>query len=212
MISIVRRFALVAGFAASTACRPAEPGALVPVSPPYDVVIEGGRIVDGTGNAWFLGDIAIKGTRIVRIAPPGMLRGVRARERLDARGLAVAPGFIDIQSHSRGSLLTGDGRVVSKVTQGVTTEIMGEGWTNAPVNDRIQQASDLSDPEESRLAGEFRGPRGFDAWLRAMERHGMSVNAGSFVGAATVRVYAKGLAVGAPSPAELDTKIGRAHV
>jgi N-acyl-D-amino-acid deacylase len=207
MTPVIRRFALAAALAASTACRPAEPGGLAPVAlpPPYDVVIEGGRIVDGTGNAWFTGDVAIKGARIARIAPPGALRGATARERLDARGLAVAPGFIDIQSHSRGALLTGDGRVVSKVTQGVTTEIMGEGWTNAPVNARILRATDLSDPEESRRASEFSGSRGFDAWLRAMERHGMSVNAGSFVGAATVRVYAKGLAVGAPTPAELDT-------
>jgi dihydroorotase/N-acyl-D-amino-acid deacylase len=192
----------------AAACRPAaRPGAVVPTSlgPPYDLVVEGGRIVDGTGNAWFLGDVAIKGDRIARVAPAGLLRGARSRARLDARGLVVAPGFIDIQSHSRQALLTGDGRVVSKVTQGVTTEILGEGWTNAPVNDRILAAQDLSDPAASRLAEEFRGTHGFDAWLRAMERHGMSVNVGSFLGAATVRVYAKGLAAGAPTQAELDT-------
>ena len=208
MTSTQRRLVLAAALAAPAAfaCGPAaRPGAVGPrPGPPYDVVLEGGRVVDGTGNAWFYGDVAITGDRIARIAPPGMLRGARTRERVDARGLVVAPGFIDIQSHSRDALLTGDGRVVSKVTQGVTTEILGEGWTNAPVNDRILEAADLSDPNASGAAG-FRGSRGFDAWLRAMERRGMSVNAGSFLGAATVRVYAKGLAVGPPSGAELDT-------
>src|SRR5437867_4111393 len=185
----------------------AGPGAVTPapVGPPYDVVIEGGHIVDGSGNAWFYGDLGITGDRIARIAPPGTLRGTQARQRVDAHGLVVAPGFIDIQAHSRDALLIGDGRVVGKVTQGVTTEIMGEGWTNAPVNDHVLQAADPSDPSDTAHAGEFRGNHGFDAWLRAMERHGMSVNAGSFLGAATVRIYAKGMAAGPPTPAELDT-------
>src|SRR5438034_10777320 len=190
------------------ACGPkAGPGAFAPVpaGSPYDVVIEGGRIVDGTGNAWFYGDVAITGDRIARIAPPGTLREARTRERVDARGLVVAPGFIDIQAHSRDALLIGDGRVVGKVTQGVTTETMGEAWTNAPVNDHVLQAADPSDPSDTAHAGEFRGNHGFDAWLRAMERHGMSVNAGSFLGAATIRIYAKGMAAGAPTAAELDT-------
>ncbi|HEX9611365.1 MAG TPA: D-aminoacylase [Gemmatimonadales bacterium] len=206
MTSVCRHLMLGAALVAA-ACRPAAPGGPLParLGPPYDVVIEGGRVVDGTGNAWFLADVAIKGDRIARVAAPGTLRRLRARARVDARGLVVAPGFIDIQSHSREALLSRDGRVVSKVTQGVTTEIMGEGWTNAPVNRRILAATDVSDPAESRQAAAFAGTRGFDAWLRAMERHGMSVNAGSFLGAATVRVYAKGLATGAPSVAELDT-------
>src|SRR5213076_3300535 len=190
------------------ACGPkAGPGAFAPVpaGSPYDVVIEGGRIVDGTGNAWFYGDVAITGDRIARIAPPGSLREARTRERVDAHGLVVAPGFIDIQAHSRDALLTGDGRVVGKATQGVTTEIMGEGWTNAPVNDRVLQAATSDDPSDTAYSASFRGEHGFDAWLRAMERHGMSVNAGSFLGAATVRIYAKGMAAGAPTPAELDT-------
>src|SRR6266550_1801406 len=188
------------------ACGPkAGPGAFAPApaGSPYDVVIEGGRIVDGTGNAWFYGDVAITGDRIARIAPPGTLREARTRERVDARGLVVAPGFIDIQAHPRDALLIGDGRVVGKVTQGVTTEIMGEGWTNAPVNDHVLQAADPSDPSDTAHAGEFRGNHGFDAWLRAMERHGMSVNAGSFLGAATIRIYAKGMAAGAPTAEEL---------
>jgi dihydroorotase/N-acyl-D-amino-acid deacylase len=94
---------------------------------PFDVVILNGRIVDGTGNAWFYGDVALRGDRIARIAAAGQLRDAPAATQIDARGLVVAPGFIDIQSHSRGAFLTGDGRVVSKITQGITTEILGEG-------------------------------------------------------------------------------------
>ncbi|CAN5581972.1 amidohydrolase family protein [soil metagenome] len=172
----------------------------------YDLVILGGRVVDGTGAAWFHGDLGIRGDRIARIVPSGMLREAPARERIDARNLVVAPGFIDIQGHSRESFLSGDGRVVSKVTQGITTEILGEGWTNAPANERTLAGSgDITDPEVQRLARSFIGPRGFDRWLRAMEERGVSPNVGSFVGGATVRAYAKGQAIGPPSPAELDT-------
>src|SRR5436190_755625 len=100
---------------------------------PYDVVLLGGRIVDGTGAAWFRGDLAVRGGQIARIAAAGQLDTVPATLRLDVRNLVVAPGFVDIQSHSREALLTGDSRVVSKITQGITTEIMGEGWSNAPI-------------------------------------------------------------------------------
>jgi N-acyl-D-amino-acid deacylase len=172
----------------------------------YDVVITGGRVIDGTGSAWFHGDVGIRGDRIARIAPAGMLATAPSKERIDARGLVVAPGFIDIQSHSRDDFLTGDGRVVSKVTQGITTEILGEGWTNAPANEHTLAGSgDITDPAAQALSRSFMGPRGFDAWLRALERHGVSPNVGSFVGATTVRVYAKAQAMGAATPAELDT-------
>jgi N-acyl-D-amino-acid deacylase len=168
----------------------------------YDVVITGARIVDGTGNPWFYGDVGIRGDRIARVAPRGMLANAAAHRHIDATGLVVAPGFIDIQSHSRGAFLTGDGRVVSKVTQGITTEILGEGSTNAPANDLTLIDADTA---RRRLHEPFRGARGFDAWLRAMETRGTSTNVGSFVGASTVRMYAKGMSEGAASPAELDT-------
>jgi dihydroorotase/N-acyl-D-amino-acid deacylase len=171
---------------------------------PYDVIIENGRVIDGTGSAWFYGDIAVRGDRIARIAPRGALRTSAARERIDAAGLVVAPGFVDIQSHSRGNFLgDGDGRVVSKVTQGVTTEIMGEGSTNAIVN-ATMLGGDTTARARAQLE-QFGGPRGFDAWLRAMEEHGASVNVGSFLGGNNVRMYAKGLAQGAPTAAELDS-------
>ena len=168
----------------------------------YDVVIAGGRIVDGAGNPWFYGDVGVRGDRIARIAPRGALANAIAQRRIDASGLVVAPGFIDIQSHSRGAFLTGDSRVVSKVTQGVTTEILGEGTTNAPVNDLTLTGADSGWRE---LHEPFRGARGFDAWLRAIEARGASTNFGSFVGASTIRMYGKGLADGAATRAELDT-------
>jgi dihydroorotase/N-acyl-D-amino-acid deacylase len=172
----------------------------------YDVVLLGGKVVDGTGNAWFYGDVAIRGDRIARIAPAGTLANAPATERIDARGLVVAPGFIDIQSHSREEFLDGDGRVLSKITQGITTEIMGEGWTNAPANDRtIAMSRQLDDLAAAKRALEFVGPRGFDTWLKAMQSHGVSPNIGSFVGSATIRAYVKGLEQGPPTPAELET-------
>jgi N-acyl-D-amino-acid deacylase len=176
------------------------------VDEPFDVLIEGGRVVDGTGSAWFHGDVAIVDDRIVRVEPVGVLRGAEARERIDARGKVVAPGFIDIQSHSRAALLSGDGRVVSKVTQGITTEILGEGSTDAPVNDRILEwLEPTPGSDREALLRSFVGRGGFDAWLRAMEERGPSVNVGSYVGATTIRVYGKGLEMGEPSPAELDS-------
>ncbi len=168
-------------------------------------MILGGRIVDGTGNAWFQGDVAFRGGRIARVAGAGLLAKAKATERIDAHGLIVCPGFIDIQGQSRAALLVGDGRLVSKVTQGVTTEIMGEGWTNAPANDRTIAKARQIDPEMASLAEKFAGPHGFDDWLRAMESHGSSVNFGSFVGSATIRGYVKGMDQGAPTAQELDT-------
>ena len=171
----------------------------------YDIVILNGRIVDGTGAAWYHGDLAIRGDRIARITPAGLLASAPARQRVDARNLVVAPGFLDIQSHSRGAFLgDGDGRVVSKITQGVTTEIMGEGSTNAIVNEKVLGLEPGSPAAAAQLA-RFGGPRGFDNWLRAMEEHGAAVNVASFLGGNNVRQYAKGTSQGAPSATELDS-------
>ncbi len=174
----------------------------------YDVVITGGRIVDGTGNAWFYGDVGIRGDRIARITPSGLLREAPAREHIDACGLVVAPGFIDMQSHSREAFLTKDGRVISKVTQGITTEILGEGWTNAPANEKTLAVAGSADPVAQKLNQEFMGPHGFSRWLEAMERHGTSPNFGSFLGATTVRMYVKGMTPGAATPEEIEQMKG----
>ena len=168
-------------------------------------MITGGRIVDGTGNPWFFGDVAIEGDRIARITPPGGLARAPAKERLDASGKVVSPGFIDIQAQSVYQFTLGDGRVVSSVTQGITTAIMGEGDTPAPLNDKRIAAMKPPDSIWKPVATKFQGARGFNAWLETMQQHGMSQNAGSFLGAASVRVYAKGEAEGPPTPAELDT-------
>src|SRR5215218_8744390 len=95
----------------------------------YETIITGGKIIDGTGNAWVYGDVGIADGRIARITPPGMLARAQAQRRIDARGLVVAPGVIDIQAHSEEQLLYGDSRVIGMITQGVTTMIMGEGET-----------------------------------------------------------------------------------
>src|SRR4051812_13352847 len=100
--------------------RPADP-------PEYDLVIRNGRVVDGTGNPWFAGDVAVRGNAVVAV---GRVRGTATRT-IDAKGLIVAPGFIDIHSHSDETLLE-DGKAESKVRQGVTTEVLGEGLSAGP--------------------------------------------------------------------------------
>jgi dihydroorotase/N-acyl-D-amino-acid deacylase len=177
----------------------------------YDLVIAGGHVVDGTGNAWFAGDVGIRGDRIVRVAPAGALANASAKRRIDATGLVVAPGFIDIQGQSDSAFLLGDGRNVSKVTQGITTEILGEGSTPAPSNARTLALDSTSDTTMARVDTAWRGTHGFDKWLTAMGQHGISENVGSFVGAATIRMYGKGADTGAPNPAQLDTMRAAVH-
>ena len=108
------------------------------MSDAIDVLIRGARVVDGTGNPWIYGDVLISGDRVLGVAQAGSVAAEQAREVVDAAGMVVCPGFIDIQSHSIMPLMV-DGRCLSKITQGVTTEIMGEVWTPAPYGGRIAE-------------------------------------------------------------------------
>jgi len=177
------------------------------IAPSVDTLITGARVVDGTGNPWFYGDVAIAGDRIAAIAPPERIEPGTAREVIDGTGLVVSPGFIDIQSHSIVPFFT-DRRSLSKVTQGVTTEIMGEAWTPAPFGGRI--ATPLAEELRPRLGDAYdewneraRGWMRFGQWLEDLEGRGVAVNVGSFVGGGTIREYGKGYALGDPTADEL---------
>ncbi|MEE2659565.1 MAG: D-aminoacylase [Candidatus Latescibacterota bacterium] len=159
-----------------------------------DHLLVGGRIVDGSGNPWFYGDVALSSDRISAITPPGAIPASHAASVIDVNGFVVCPGFIDIQSHSISPLMV-DGRCVSKITQGVTTEIMGEALTPAPRGGHIPAELDAgiygarleSWVERSRHWSRFRH------WLEAYEEEGVSPNVGSFLGGGTLRHYVVGM-------------------
>jgi dihydroorotase/N-acyl-D-amino-acid deacylase len=208
----MRRTPLLSRFASLllvVACSPKTAPPPVPTDATgYDLVITNGKIVDGTGNPWYYGDVGVRGDRIVTVAPRGALANVSATTMVDAKGLAVSPGFIDIQAHSWGAVLFGDGRVVGKVAEGVTSDILGESTTPGPANDQIDSlyAGEGEDDRGTRArTKDFRGTHGFGHWLDAIEHHGNSINVGSYLGATTVRAYAMGQAEGSPNGAQLDT-------
>ncbi len=168
-------------------------------------LIRNARIVDGTGNPWRYGDLLLQGDRIEPVAAPGAVNTQTCSEVVDATGLVACPGFIDIQSHSILSLMI-DGRCLSKITQGVTTEIMGEAWTPAPVAGRHTDPMDnaiLSMPISDGWREKMRGWTGFGDWLRDVEAAGVSPNIGSFLGGGTLRHVGKGMEMGRPSADEL---------
>lgn len=165
-------------------------------NPPYDLLIRNGRIVDGTGAPWFVGDLAISGDRIVAM---GNLHAASAKQEIDAGGLVVSPGFIDVQGQSEFNLLI-DNRGASKITQGVTTEITGEGTSIAPLNDRL--LADLKDGAEKY--GVRLDWRSMDDYLRRLDGVHPAINLGTFVGAGGIRTYVMGKENRPPTPAELD--------
>ena len=171
-------------------------------------LITNGKIMDGTGNPWYFGDLLLEGDAISAIAPPGSIPPERAEIVIDANNRVVTPGFIDIQSHSILPLLI-DGRSLSKLTQGVTTEIMGEFWTPAPFGGKILDpwaialVHRLTDDERAEWDDIARGWTRFGHWLRDLEHHGVSVNVGSFVGGGTIREYGMGQMQGEPDAAAL---------
>lgn len=172
-------------------------------------LIKNGKIVDGSGNPWFYGDVLLSDGKIEQITPPGKIAESTADSVVDAEGHVVAPGFIDIQSHSIIPFLI-DGRAVSKITQGVTTEIMGEAWSPAPFGGKID--SPFKAGTKSRIGEEAlaewdalgREWTRFGDWLAEFEKRGLSVNFGSFVGGGTVREYGMGLQEGEATPEAID--------
>jgi dihydroorotase/N-acyl-D-amino-acid deacylase len=166
-----------------------------PAPPQYDLIIKNGLVVDGTGRRPYAADVAVKGDRIARI---GRLKNSRAARVIDARGLVVAPGFIDLLGQSEMNLLI-DPRAMSKVMQGVTTEITGEGDSPAPINERlISEQADYY--RRYNLTVDWRTLREYFARL---ERQGIGVNLGTFVGATQVRAYVVGFDNRPPTADEL---------
>jgi N-acyl-D-amino-acid deacylase len=162
----------------------------------FDVVIRGGMIYDGSGGRPFKGDVGMRGDRIVQV---GNLRGRRAASVVDATGMAVAPGFINMLSWSTESLIL-DPRSLGELKQGVTTQIFGEGWTMGPLNDqmkqriRANQGNQKFDVEWTTL-GEY---------LRHLQKRGVSQNVASFVGATSIRIHVLGESDVQPTPEQLQ--------
>ena len=171
----------------------------------FDLVIANGRILDGCGNPWFLGDLAIGRGRIAAIAPPGTLQG---QETLDVGGRFVSPGFIDVHTHSDLSILV-NRRAESAVRQGATTHVIGNcGMSPAPVNedhlaDMRHYWGRISDQPE--VTWDWRT---FDQYLQTLQRGGLSINVASLAGHAALRMAVMGLDDGDPTSAELDIMRG----
>ncbi len=165
-------------------------------SAPYDVLIKNGHILDGTGNPWFAGNMAVRGDRIVAI---GKLGEVPAKQTIDASGLTVAPGFIDMLGQSEIPLLI-DNRSLSKLSQGITSEITGEGGSIAPQNERtLAPAKPFLDHYHLQVDWTT-----LDGYFRRLEKDGTPINLGTYVGAAQVREAVLGDDDRAPSASELE--------
>jgi N-acyl-D-amino-acid deacylase len=162
----------------------------------FDVIIKGGTVYDGSGAEGRVADVAIRGDRIVGV---GNFENSQAKRVLDAHGLAVAPGFINMLSWSTESLIV-DGRSQSEIRQGVTTEIMGEGESMGPVNDRVRdymlkQQTDIKYDITWKTLAEY---------LQYLEKRGVSCNVASFIGATTIRENVIGFENKEPTPEQLD--------
>ena len=188
MLWLVKRAGLMLSLFLSAACATTTPAT-------YDVVIRNGAIYDGSGGAPRQGDVAMRGDRIVAVGDvPG-----RGRTEIDARGLAVAPGFINMLSWATFSLLA-DGRAQSDIRQGVTLEVFGEGVSMGPLNDAMKaefqrEQGDIKYDVDWTTLGEY---------LESLVRRGVSPNVASFVGATTVRIHVLGEADREPTAEELE--------
>jgi N-acyl-D-amino-acid deacylase len=162
----------------------------------YDIVIKNGKIIDGSGNPYYYADIGIKGEKIVDI---GKLGGAQADRIIDAKGLVVCPGFIDVLGQSSFTLLV-DGKAESKVFQGVTTEIFGEGISVAPITPSLRKQlllwyGDL--PFEVKWSN-------FTEYFHQLKQKGISLNAGCYVGAASIRMCVLGFDDRPPTEQEME--------
>jgi N-acyl-D-amino-acid deacylase len=165
-------------------------------TPHYDTIIRHGMIYDGTGDSAYKGDIAIQQDTVAYI---GDLSGARATRDIDAKGMAVSPGFIDMQSQSMVSLLQ-DGRSMGAIRQGVTLEIFGEGSSEGPYTDTMKNM-------EQREEGDIKYPVAWTTlkdYLQYLQKKGVSTNVASFVGAATIRENLLGFANKDPDSAQLE--------
>jgi dihydroorotase/N-acyl-D-amino-acid deacylase len=162
----------------------------------YDLIIRNGHVIDGAGNPWYSADVAVSGDRIAAI---GDLREAHARREIDAQGRIVSPGFIDMLGQSEVSLLL-DNRSLSKLSQGITTEITGEGGSIAPQNEKTI-APQKPFLEHYKLSVDWTT---LDGYFRRLEKQGTPLNIGTYVGSAQVREAVIGDDNRAPTPAELD--------
>jgi N-acyl-D-amino-acid deacylase len=162
----------------------------------YDIIIKNGRIIDGSGNPWVSGDIAISGDRIAKI---GKLANARAKRIIDANGLVVTPGFIDMLGQSETALLI-DNRSLSKLSQGITSEITGEGGSIAP-QDALTISQLQPELDHYHLTIDWTTLEGY---FSRLEKSGTPINIGTYVGAAQVREAVLGDVDRAPTPEELE--------
>jgi len=165
-------------------------------SQPYDLLIRNGHLVDGTGSPWYSGDLAIQGGRIVAI---GALSEASAAKTIDAHGLVVAPGFIDMLGQSEMTILVNP-HLPSKIFQGITTEITGEGSSIAPLNDRIIRA-DHPNYQHYSITPDWTT---FRQYFARLEKQGMGINLATYVGATQVRRMVLGDENRAPNANELE--------
>jgi dihydroorotase/N-acyl-D-amino-acid deacylase len=165
-------------------------------TPPFDIVIINGHIIDGTGSPWYSGDIGIRGGKIAAI---GNLSDAGRNRTIDAHGMVVAPGFIDMLGQSELTILV-DPRLPSKIYQGITTEITGEGGSAAPQTDVLIRADRLK-YDHYHITADWRS---FQQYFARLEKQGMGINLASFVGATQVRRVVLGDENKQPTPEQLD--------
>ena len=170
--------------------------AVLEAQAPYALIIRNGRIIDGTGSPWYSGDIAIRDGRIAAI---GSLSGARAGKTIDAGGMVVAPGFVDMLGQSELSILVNP-HLPSKIFQGITTEFTGEGSSAAPLNERII-AADRVGYDRLKITPDWRS---LGQYFARLERQGIGINVGDYVGATQVRRIVVGDDDRAPTAGELD--------